>query len=833
MRPSTLAPLLPALARILADRLEVGEDALTALLLGIGQEGDAEARAELRRWHDLLALLHSYPAGGTLTAVQEALRLRGVPRATAHEAEALILGSVAGARAQRGRLIASVRALHLGMPVGDLPAYGEFQVQGGPGEVIAESFWLCTLPSRFEAGPTRIVVEADHMGEASVGWLLLRTAEAELRLPVLVRPQQPLRLGRPEIPASTLPLPPDPPPHLEPFHNQPGLDAAEQAKAVSALRGSFIREDLRAKGLIGRVGLGAIHGLDMTNDGQVLAITDQGATLFDADQSVIWQIECPATGGWLSEANDLLILRDADHISYTWSLADGMLTAVNRADPQPVDSHGPLVPAVSGPAQSLWKDAYKLREQLSSSITTDATAISPDDRYVADARSDGIVEWHVAANRCVQDLTNMFGARMVALAFNSDASALASADELGNICLYALASDDEIAAVLAAEPAAGTNHAVDIGARYCGDHQYVERVWFSDSDRALVSESEDGQMLWDAVQGTFCAWFAAAAPEETFIACSDDGSLLALGTARHVVLWAAREARTLHTLRLPSGDASFSGALANADGSCAVVTSGAGYYLWHAARPDQTTLLVDGRLGKPEAFAPDGQSILCWDMRGLRLLRIDLTGLAPSVVEDFELDGSLWRGEISSEDEGDRWAISPSQRYAAASQGWSSASGGAKSTDTDRWNRHKDTSVPPSTPQRSWAIPTRSPILRSARTSACLPQPALMAPFGCGAWTIAPAYTSSSGAGHRLPASPLRPMVPPSAGSMGLWRTSGPPRMGVSCEGWRSPRGIPAVRSSAATGVSRCPGALSHPPRTPGRCTSSGTLPNCPAFRSP
>ena len=158
----TLAPLLGPLARLIARGAQLGDGPLHTVLLAADVEPSAEALRELRRWGQMLSSLQEDPSEEMRLAVEESLRLRGLPEAPVHLAIAAVVEPV-----EHNAPAASVSAVPLAadpvsLDFGTLPA-GEaasrtIHVEGGPGTVGTGSDQVQVRPERFGPEPTEITV---------------------------------------------------------------------------------------------------------------------------------------------------------------------------------------------------------------------------------------------------------------------------------------------------------------------------------------------------------------------------------------------------------------------------------------------------------------------------------------------------------------------------------------------------------------------------------------------------------------------------------------------------------------------------------------------------
>ncbi|GIW43867.1 MAG: hypothetical protein KatS3mg077_1149 [Candidatus Binatia bacterium] len=186
-----LTPVLGSLARLVMRGTQVSDGQLHTLLLGAGLEDDPAALEELRRWGKLLAAVRRQPTQENRHATVEALMLRGLPEASVLLAVDTVASQATGAAVSSSharRVTASVASLNLGLWPPGKEAVAEFEVQGGPGQVVVESEQVRVTPRQFEAGATRIRVEVAPLSEG-VLWTTLRllTATETLEVPVVVQ----------------------------------------------------------------------------------------------------------------------------------------------------------------------------------------------------------------------------------------------------------------------------------------------------------------------------------------------------------------------------------------------------------------------------------------------------------------------------------------------------------------------------------------------------------------------------------------------------------------------------------------------------------------------
>ena len=183
-----LTPLLGSLARLVARGSQVSEAQLHTLLLGADLESEPAALEELKRWGRLLTALQEQPSEDNRHATVEALMLRGLPEAPVLLAVDTVAGGGGVKPPPDRRLTASVERLDFGELRSGQAASAEFEVQGGPGQVVVESDQVRVTPQQFGPGPTRLWVEVKPLA-SGVLWTTLRlvTAGETLELPIVAQ----------------------------------------------------------------------------------------------------------------------------------------------------------------------------------------------------------------------------------------------------------------------------------------------------------------------------------------------------------------------------------------------------------------------------------------------------------------------------------------------------------------------------------------------------------------------------------------------------------------------------------------------------------------------
>jgi hypothetical protein len=195
-----LTPALGSLARLIANgTIPTEQDDDASLLAGLAVGDEEAARRELRRWSRLLVALHADPA--RYGATVEALRLRGLPEATALLAATTVTGlspsqattrpaapTDAATPAGPSRLIATPTELNFGHLAPGEPATAELIVSGDTGEASSESSQVRVSPTIFGPSPTRLTITLAPLPSGILTTTIrLRTATGTVEVPIDAR----------------------------------------------------------------------------------------------------------------------------------------------------------------------------------------------------------------------------------------------------------------------------------------------------------------------------------------------------------------------------------------------------------------------------------------------------------------------------------------------------------------------------------------------------------------------------------------------------------------------------------------------------------------------
>jgi len=179
-----LLPVLRHVAEMVQKGADLDRDDLELLLLPGGLD-EEWATGELERWVKVLVAVRGVTDPRKRELAQRALMLRGIPEAAAMLAVSIAAGA---GRESPQRLTASMERLDLGVLPPGQGAATEFEVQGGPGQVVVDSDQVRVTPLQFGPGPTRIRVEVKPLA-GGVLWTTLRlvTAGETLELPLVAQ----------------------------------------------------------------------------------------------------------------------------------------------------------------------------------------------------------------------------------------------------------------------------------------------------------------------------------------------------------------------------------------------------------------------------------------------------------------------------------------------------------------------------------------------------------------------------------------------------------------------------------------------------------------------
>lgn len=214
-----LTPLLGSIAQMVSRGSQLGENEIKLLLINTGMANNPIVLNELKLWGRLLKYLHEQPLPELRAATIATLVSRHVPEAEVLSAVDIVLSSsiakpivappfaeVEPHKSDPPGVIDAVLAasmapnsphphtqplrvnpstLDFGVLTTTQPAIREFEVQGGPGKIVADSEQLRVEPMRFGVEPVRVTVEVKPRNNALLKTSLkLVTSTETVELPV-------------------------------------------------------------------------------------------------------------------------------------------------------------------------------------------------------------------------------------------------------------------------------------------------------------------------------------------------------------------------------------------------------------------------------------------------------------------------------------------------------------------------------------------------------------------------------------------------------------------------------------------------------------------------
>ncbi|MBE9183283.1 right-handed parallel beta-helix repeat-containing protein [Microcoleus sp. LEGE 07076] len=177
-------PLLEALeyiAKMVKQRGAFNRNDIPMLLSASGVDPEW-GEEQLKRWAKILKAVHE--DSSKLQLGQDALMKFGIP-----EAHAMLAVSMVSTGASKpGPLSASKSRLDFGTLSSGEPVKAEFEVQGGPGEIVVESDRVRVDPRQFSGGNTKVRLEISPL-KSGLLWssIKLVAANETLELPVMAQ----------------------------------------------------------------------------------------------------------------------------------------------------------------------------------------------------------------------------------------------------------------------------------------------------------------------------------------------------------------------------------------------------------------------------------------------------------------------------------------------------------------------------------------------------------------------------------------------------------------------------------------------------------------------
>ena len=188
-----LTPLLGSMARLIASGSEPRDDDLEILLLGADLEAEPQVLGELKRWDRLLRGVADNPREQRRRTTVEALMLRGLAEAPVLLAvDTVATGNAASTSPAAPTPVQGLAASVSSLDFGSLPAAQtatlEFEVEGGPGQIVADSDQVNITPMQFGVEPTPIQVDVRPIGSGLL-WTTVKlvTSGETLELPLVAQ----------------------------------------------------------------------------------------------------------------------------------------------------------------------------------------------------------------------------------------------------------------------------------------------------------------------------------------------------------------------------------------------------------------------------------------------------------------------------------------------------------------------------------------------------------------------------------------------------------------------------------------------------------------------
>ncbi len=268
---------------------------------------------------------------------------------------------------------------------------------------------------------------------------------------------------------------------------------------VRTLRGYFVLPELKAQGMVRRLGRGSIRNVISLNDELVVVCATGGAALFDLSSGeTLWEIDCPpAYCGAVSADGKLLALGNNPDI-YLWDLTTGK-----------------FLRKFQGHTGCVWCIAFSL-----------------DGRTVASGSIESLRLWNVASGRELRKFQK--AAAVASVAFSPDGRTIAS----GSSCfldLWDVASGRELRTLYKFDYAPPTVSS------------YRNSVAFSPDGKTVAYGSIEGLRLWDVASGSLLRQLPSTPGTVNCVAFSPDGRTVA--SASMIYDWKRQESKD-NTVRL-------------------------------------------------------------------------------------------------------------------------------------------------------------------------------------------------------------------------------------------------------------------------------------------
>ncbi|WP_198648319.1 serine/threonine-protein kinase, partial [Cyanothece sp. BG0011] len=222
-------------------------------------------------------------------------------------------------------------------------------------------------------------------------------------------------------------------------------------KNIENLQGKFILPLLKQQGMVHKLGRGCLKKAVPINQNQVLVIEAGGACLLDFKTKMAhWEIDCPTSGGAISENKKILALVWQQNI-YLWDLTEGK-----------------FLRQLQGHSKKITDLAFNKDGSLLLSGSLDET----------------LIIWEIKTGRKRHELSEPMG-RITAVAFSEDNQFIASGSHTGIVRIWGAISGQEWRCLE-------------------GHQRAVDSLIFSSDSKILASGGRDKTIrLWDVTSGKF------------------------------------------------------------------------------------------------------------------------------------------------------------------------------------------------------------------------------------------------------------------------------------------------------------------------------------------